>query len=253
MNCKLLASELLCAALLLGCSTAPKLTLPSGDWEEVSQPGATSFSGSNPLGVASRPPSAISQEKPSLGQMPKAAITAPVPGSSVALVGPQTAASTKLPAGAVSPAQVPTPPIAPAVNQKAVVVPSVAPTKDFSPPAKAPVPAAVAVGADVKPVLPPPKVAPPPKPVWTATVGQSLRAVIKSWSDRANYTLDWRADTLDYPIDAPLRFEGTYEEAVSSIFELYEQADRSFKVDGRPPQHRLTVSEDHDKQKRGSQ
>lgn len=225
MNCKLIAGELLCAAVLLGCSTAPTLSLPSGDWEEVSQPNANAFNSTSVPVTAYVPPK----------------LTGPVPSSGQA--------NPKL--GAVTPVSK-TSPLASAVP----AVPSdsssvVSSNKDFPPAPKAPVPATAGVKtkthSQAPKASPPP---PPPKPVWSAAVGQSLRSVITSWSQRANYTLAWQAEDLDYPIDAPLRFEGTYEEAVSSVFELYEQADRSFKVDGRPPQHRLTVSEDLDKQKR---
>ena len=251
MNCKLLASELLCAALLVGCSTAPKLTLPSGDWEEVSQPGETMFNASNARAVASYAHASGPQVQPAPGQPQKSPVVVE-PGLKPTLPGsaPATGAATKQSTGPTpKPASVA--PGAVVAADHAAPNSSVAPTKDFPVASKVPV-AAVAVSGP-KAVTPPVKTVPPPKPVWTATVGQSLRAVIKSWSDRANYTLDWKADTLDYPIDAPLRFEGSYEDAVAGIFQLYDQADRSFIVDGRPPQHRLTVSEDHDKTKRTPQ
>lgn len=123
--------------------------------------------------------------------------------------------------------------------------------KSLPPPSPTP-PAVVApiqvLTAAPKPVAP----APIPKPVWEAHTGDSLRKVITSWSQRANYTLDWQADDLDYPIDAPLRFEGSFEDAIAGIFRLYEQADRSFIVDGRRAQHRLNVAENRDKSKRAT-
>ncbi|WP_247868541.1 MULTISPECIES: TcpQ domain-containing protein [unclassified Pseudomonas] len=128
-------------------------------------------------------------------------------------------------------------------------------TKDFSvssthapPPVVAPVTPAAKTPPPVatpKPAVP----APIPKPVWIASEGESLRKVITAWSQRAGYTLSWRAEDLDYGIEAPLRFEGSYEEAVASIFHLYDKADRSFIVDGRRPQHRLIVTEDLKKSK----
>lgn len=101
----------------------------------------------------------------------------------------------------------------------------------------------------IAPVAKPIKPAPIPKPVWEAKPGDSLRGVIKTWSQRANYEVAWEAEDLDYPIDAPLRFEGSYEEAVAGIFQLYEKAERSFVVDGRRAQHRLNVSENSVKSK----
>lgn len=38
MNCKLAISGLLCAALLLGCGSAPKLTEASGPWTDLNAP-----------------------------------------------------------------------------------------------------------------------------------------------------------------------------------------------------------------------
>jgi len=38
MNCKLAISGLLCAALLLGCSSAPKLAEASGPWRDLNAP-----------------------------------------------------------------------------------------------------------------------------------------------------------------------------------------------------------------------
>lgn len=99
---------------------------------------------------------------------------------------------------------------------------------------------------------PAPKPVPPAQPTWEARPGESLQQVLTRWSMAAGYTLDWRAEGLDYPIDAPLRFQGSYEEAVSSIFKLYEKAERAFVVDGRRRQHRLIVNEELNNIRRAS-
>lgn len=91
-----------------------------------------------------------------------------------------------------------------------------------------------------------------PKPVWEAQVGESLRKAITRWCQRAHYTLDWRAEDLDYPIEAPLHFTGSFEEAVTGVFKLYDQAPRSFIVDGRIAQSRLIVSENTPSAKRAT-
>lgn len=86
-----------------------------------------------------------------------------------------------------------------------------------------------------------------PKPlaqIWTATTGSTLRQTVEAWAARAKWTLIWKADDLDYPIDAPLRFEGSFEEAIKEIFPLYDSAPRSFIVDGSPaPQQVLYIAE----------
>lgn len=227
MNCKLLASVPLCAALLSGCSSAPELTVPSGEWVDIKQPSVPPPQPSPAApAVVSAPPKApviLSTEVTSVSPWgtPPAPIVSPVPASPVAKPAPSAApvAPTRLPykptgtLASDAPKTFATPPVPPAV-----VAPASAP-KAFKP-------------------------APIPKPVWEARVGESLRVVINNWSKRANYTVAWEAEDLDYPIDAPLRFEGSYEEAVAAIFALYKQAERSFIVDGHREQKRLNVKED---------
>lgn len=249
MKCKLVASELLCAALLLGCS-APKLTLPSGDWVEVNQP---AFPVPPRAAVAIAPPV---QTAPA--PVPTAPITtarAPIifgptpanapPQPSVAATGPVPLGKTPELSAPGKPAFAPVVPPGKASTVVAAsdpVKPVTLPPKVFTAPPAPPVPVIAPVSKPIKPV-------PIPKPVWEAKAGESLRGVIKTWSQRANYQVAWEAEDLDYPIDAPLRFEGTYEEAVAGIFQLYEKAERSFVVDGRRAQHRLNVSENSVKSK----
>lgn len=127
--------------------------------------------------------------------------------------------------------------------------PGVTAPKPFTPPSSTPAVTvtAPAPAVDVKAPSPALKPASAPVMVWEARVGESLRTVILNWSQRAHYTVSWTAEDLDYPIDAPLRFEGSYENAVAAIFRLYEKAERSFIVDGRRAQMRLNVSEDRNK------
>lgn len=102
-----------------------------------------------------------------------------------------------------------------------------------------PVPPKVEVPPTAKPA------APAPRPIWEAQSGETLRKAITRWCQRAHYTLDWQAESLDYPIEAPLRFSGSFEEAVKEIFHLYDKAPRTFIVDGRIAQSRLIVSENN--------
>lgn len=246
MNCKLFASELLCAALLLGCSSAPKLGLPSGDWVEINQPGSTPPVRAPAVASLSASPSSPSVPAISTPRAPVMFGEPPVTAAAPAAIGwappatPTTAATASKPiplptVGATAKAASATPPTP--------LHPVIAPTKVF--PAASVPPIAAVVAPAVKP-LP----APVAKQVWEARIGDSLRTVITNWSQRANYRLAWKAEDLDYPIDAPLRFEGSFEEAVAEIFRLYEKADRSFIVDGRRKQSRLEIMEDHDKPKR---
>lgn len=235
MNCKLLAGMPLCAALLSGCQSAPTLTVPSGKWVEVNQPAAppavvTPYQA--PPAAPSRVPVMISTEVTSASPWgtPPAPIVSPAPAKTAATSAP-----------AVVPVATATLPYKPAGTSSAAA------PKNF---ATQPVPPLVVTKvAAPKAIAPTPTPKPIPKPVWEARTGESLRVVINNWSKRANYTVAWEAEDLDYPIDAPLRFEGSYEEAVASIFDLYKSAQRSFIVDGHREQHRLNVTEKHAKDK----
>ncbi len=85
-----------------------------------------------------------------------------------------------------------------------------------------------------------------PKPlaqIWTATTGSTLRQTVEGWAATAKWKLIWKVDDLDYPIDAPLRFEGSFEEAIKEIFPLYDGAPRSFVVDGSSSQRVIYIAE----------
>lgn len=238
-------------AAISGCTSPPKTTQVQADaWvdEQIAQ-SASAISlaqrrlhqtSPSQVSPAARPVAAQSSVPMTKGAP---AVTTPVPASApiTATVGngkPASAAAIKgaSPAtAAVSPAAKTAPPVAIAVS------------KDFPAPVK-PVPPVVV--ATTKPAPKPVVPAPIPKPVWVAAVGGKLSGVIADWSERAKFTLDWQCKDLDYPIEAPLRFEGSFEDAVISIFKLYEKADRSFTVDGRLAQRRLIVAEDLNKSKR---
>lgn len=90
----------------------------------------------------------------------------------------------------------------------------------------------------VKPVVPP--VA---QESWSAPADSTLRQSIEAWAKRADWRVIWEPDDLDYPIEASLRFTGSFIEAIYQIFPLYDNAKRSFVVDGNSAQRILHVSE----------
>lgn len=252
MNATLTASAVFCAALISGCSSAPTLPEPTGEWEVFEQkpapvlPAVLPATQAVPVAQTSQPPIGLAPQKPAIAAPQSTAVAinskpAPTPILAVAAPGLKAAAPTVA-------ASHPPPPSPGLESKPALAKPAmtatVAPSKSFG--STPSVPAVTVVAPLPKPIAP----APIPKPVWEAKVGDSLRKVITAWSQRASYTLDWQAEDLDYPIEAPLHFEGTYEEAIASIFQLYEKADRSFTVDGRRAQHRLNVAEDLNKSKR---
>lgn len=85
-----------------------------------------------------------------------------------------------------------------------------------------------------------------PKPlaeIWTASTGSTLRQSVEAWAQKASWTLLWEPEDLDYPIAAPLRFEGSFEEAIKQVFPLYDKAPRSFVVDGSAAQRLIHIAE----------
>lgn len=71
-----------------------------------------------------------------------------------------------------------------------------------------------------------------PQQTWSAPVGSTLRQSVEDWAKRAGWQVIWVPEDLDYPIEAPLSFTGTFSSAVRQIFPLYDSAKRSFVVDG---------------------
>lgn len=79
--------------------------------------------------------------------------------------------------------------------------------------------------------------------IWTASTGSTLRQTVEGWAATANWKLIWKVEDLDYPIDAPLRFEGSFQEAIQQIFPLYDAAPRAFVVDGSSSQRLIYIAE----------
>jgi hypothetical protein len=69
------------------------------------------------------------------------------------------------------------------------------------------------------PVAPSPAVT----PAWRAEKGQTLRAVLKSWSATAGVEMYWSID-YDYKLEKEVAFSGTYDEAVSALLEKFSSA-----------------------------
>ena len=79
------------------------------------------------------------------------------------------------------------------------------------------------------------KPTPSPRPlhqVWTAEVGSTLRDSVEEWAKKARWRVIWAQEDLNYPIKAPLHFEGSFQEAIEQLFPLYDNAPRSFVVNG---------------------
>lgn len=126
----------------------------------------------------------------------------------------------------------------PVVTPTAAAKPSIATTSSASSvpnqlatskPAKAVTTTAVAAPANEVKATPSPR---PLPQVWTAEVGSTLRDSVEEWAKKARWRVIWAQEDLNYPIEAPLHFEGSFQEAIKQLFPLYDNAPRSFVVDG---------------------
>lgn len=77
---------------------------------------------------------------------------------------------------------------------------------------------------------------------WSAAAGSTLKRTVTAWGDEAGWKILWKPD-LDYPIKAEISFDGSFEEAITQIFNLYSSAGRSFSVNGSRRQKVLLVQE----------
>ena len=72
---------------------------------------------------------------------------------------------------------------------------------------------------------------PLPLPVWRAEAGSTLKATLFRWSaaqtcpEGGSWRVIWET-AVNYPIDAPLRFEGDFNAALNGLFGLYQQAQK---------------------------
>ncbi len=249
-------------AAISGCTSPPKtVQAPAASWvdEQIAQSASAISLAQRQLHQTSAAPAPATGPVPASNKN-SSAVSIAVPAAPAITTTSQAKTVTLATPPAKSPPMV-TPAAAGQPQAAGVAAPKAAQastttSKNFSVAAtQAPPPVVTTAVPTPKPPAPVSKPLPPPpvpKPVWVATVGDRLSNVISTWSERAKYTLDWQCKDLDYAIEAPLRFEGSFEEAVLSIFQLYDKAERSFAVDGRLAQHRLIVAEDHNKSKRSA-
>ncbi|NLP65480.1 toxin co-regulated pilus biosynthesis Q family protein [Paraburkholderia sacchari] len=83
-------------------------------------------------------------------------------------------------------------------------------------------------------------------PVWTAPAGSTLRDSIQKWANQASWTLVWDAPdgvdkSVNYPIVAPLHFQGPIDQAVGDCIRLYEHAKKPLALEINQSQRLLYV------------
>ena len=59
---------------------------------------------------------------------------------------------------------------------------------------------------------------------------RQLKTSVQEWGKKAGWDVVWNAD-YDYPIKASLTFEGSFLDAITTLFRSYEKAEKPFWVD----------------------
>lgn len=62
-----------------------------------------------------------------------------------------------------------------------------------------------------------------PQEEWRADKGETLKKVLEEWSERSGVQLAWQAE-YDYPLQASVKYTGSFEDAVRSILVAFQEA-----------------------------
>jgi hypothetical protein len=75
---------------------------------------------------------------------------------------------------------------------------------------------------------------------WSTGTNTSLIRAVNGWAAKSGWRVLWKASmdgkTNDRRIEAPLNFDGTFQEAIKGLFELYQSSPHPFMVDSYPRQ-----------------
>lgn len=69
-----------------------------------------------------------------------------------------------------------------------------------------------------------------PQQVWTGEAGSTLRDTIMRWAAKEKWTVIWDTKT-DFPLEAPVRFAGRFDEAAAQFITLYEHSEKPLVAD----------------------
>jgi len=84
-------------------------------------------------------------------------------------------------------------------------------------------------------------VATPAPEQWTGTTGMTLEGMLTHWCADAHVRLVWNPN-FQYTLVAPLKFQGTFEQAIAEVFALYHGASHPMSADFYPKQQVLVIS-----------
>ncbi|EHU7138185.1 TcpQ domain-containing protein [Salmonella enterica] len=112
-------------------------------------------------------------------------------------------------------------------------------TTSSAPGSSAPVPAPKLTGTPVK--------AQPSGPEWKAAAGTTLKESLTTWAEKAdcpnggNWVVIWQTP-VDYLIEAPLTFRGSFESALDQVFDLYRPAEKRLYAEAHRAQCLVSVT-----------
>lgn len=83
----------------------------------------------------------------------------------------------------------------------------------------------------------------PAQAKWSASEGMTMREAVVAWAKQANWSVQWVAEEVDYPILGTLSYTGSFENAVTGIFQAHQKVERPLKVRGNSQQRVIIVTE----------
>ncbi|HAF5680362.1 TPA: hypothetical protein G8N93_005019 [Salmonella enterica] len=124
-------------------------------------------------------------------------------------------------------------PASPAASASSSLTTSSAPASSVS------VPAPKLTGTPVKAL--------PSGPEWKAAAGTTLKESLTAWAEKAdcpnggNWVVIWQTP-VDYLIEAPLTFRGSFESALDQVFDLYRPAEKRLYAEAHRAQCLVSVA-----------
>ncbi|EBY8644297.1 hypothetical protein D6S17_22560 [Salmonella enterica subsp. enterica serovar Java] len=112
-------------------------------------------------------------------------------------------------------------------------------TSSSVPASSAPVPAPKLTGTPVKAL--------PSGPEWKAAAGITLKESLTAWAEKADcpngghWVVIWQTP-VDYLIEAPLTFRGSFESALDQVFDLYRPAEKRLYAEAHRAQCLVSVA-----------
>ncbi|EKL0024122.1 TcpQ domain-containing protein [Salmonella enterica] len=87
----------------------------------------------------------------------------------------------------------------------------------------------------------------PSGPQWKAAAGTTLKESLTAWAEKADcpngghWVVIWQSP-VDYRIEAPLTFRGSFESALDQVFELYRPAEKRLYAEANRTQCLVSVT-----------